>query len=126
MSDPTSANPPAAPRRRGRPPRDISPLPPPRWVTAEAAAARLCISVATLWRGVDDGRITPPSYPSEKTPRFNLDVLDADMERARAKPSECEAGRRAARLTEARQRARETARERTWLNAAEAGEAAAE
>ena len=64
------------------------------------------VSVATLWRGVADGRISPPAYPSEKTPRFHLDVLDADMSRARAKPSENEAGRRAARLAEARQRAR--------------------
>jgi hypothetical protein len=84
----------------------MSPLPPSPWVSPEIAAAHIAVSIATLWRGVADGRITPPSYPSEKAPRFNLDVLDADMSRARAKPSENEAGRRAARLTEARQRAR--------------------
>jgi hypothetical protein len=84
----------------------MSPLPPSPWVTPEIAAAHLNIGVATLWRGVAGGRFTPPAYPSQKTPRFHLDVLDADMARARAKPSENEAGRRAARLTEARQRAR--------------------
>ena len=84
----------------------MSPLPPSPWVPPETAAAHIGVSIATLWRGVADGRITPPSYPSEKTPRFHLDVLDADMSRARAKPSENEAGRRAARLAEARQRAR--------------------
>jgi hypothetical protein len=82
------------------------PLPPSRWVIAEFAAAHLGVSVATLWRGVGDGRISPPSYPAEKSPRFNLDVLDADMARTRSRPSENEAGRRAARLAEARQRAR--------------------
>jgi hypothetical protein len=106
MADPTSADPRVAPRRRGRPSRDLSPLPPSPWVGPEIAAARIGVSIATLWRGVSDGRISPPSYPSEKTPRFNIEVLDADMSRARAKPSENEAGRRAARLVEARQRAR--------------------
>jgi hypothetical protein len=106
MYDPTSADPPVAPRRRGRPPRDMSPLPASPWVPPEIAAARIGVSIATLWRGVANGRITPPCYPAEKTPRFHVYVLDADMSRARAKPSENEAGRRAARLTKARQRAR--------------------
>jgi hypothetical protein len=35
-----------------------------------------------------------------------IHATSADMERKRAKPSECEAGRRAAKLTEARQQAR--------------------
>jgi hypothetical protein len=76
-------------------------------VPPEIAAAHVGVSTMTLWRGVADGRITPPSYPSEKSPRFNLDIIDADMARTRAKPSEHEAGRRAARLAEARRRARE-------------------
>jgi hypothetical protein len=94
--------------RDGRPPqREVPPLPPTRWVTVEQAAAHLGISIVTLWRGVTDGRITPPSYPSEKSPRFNLDVIDSDMERVRRLPMEHEAGRRAMRLAEARRRARE-------------------
>ena len=104
MSDQSFAGP--APRRRGRPPRDMSPLPPSRWVPPELAAAHINVSVATLWRGVADGRITPPSYPSEKAPRFNLDIIDADMARVRSKPAENAAGVRAARLTEARAKAR--------------------
>src|SRR5215472_5791667 len=106
MSESTCAHRPVAPRRRGRPPRDISPLPPTRWVTAEVAAGHIGVSLATLWRSVADGRITAPSYPSEKAPRFHIDQLEADMARARAKPADSAAGRRAARLTEARQRAR--------------------
>jgi hypothetical protein len=94
-------------RRRGRPRRQRTSLPPRRWATPEEAAAHLGVHVMTLWRGVNDGRITPPSYPSEKSPRFDLDILDADMVRTRAKPSEHEAGRRAAKLAEARRRARE-------------------
>src|SRR5215469_12371497 len=85
----------------------MSALPPSRWVPPEPAAAHIGVSVASLWRGVADGRITPPSYPSEKSPRFNLDIIDADMARTRAKPSEHEAGRRAAKLAEARRLARE-------------------
>jgi hypothetical protein len=96
--------------KRGRPPRELPP--PTRWVPPELAAAHLGVSIVTLWRGVADGRLTPPSYPSEKSPRFNLDTLDADMTRTRAKPSEHEAGRRAARLAEARRRAREARGER--------------
>jgi hypothetical protein len=84
----------------------MSPLPPSRWVPPELAAAHINVSVATLWRGVADGRITPPSYPSEKAPRFNLDIIDADMARVRSKPAENAAGVRAARLTEARAKAR--------------------
>jgi hypothetical protein len=84
----------------------MSPLPPSRNVPPKHAAAHAGVSLPTLWRGVADGRITPPSYPSEKTPRFNLDVLDADMVRLRAKPAENAAGVRAARLTEARAKAR--------------------
>ncbi len=103
---PSIAPPPTAPRKRGRPPRDMSPLPPSPWVKPKIGAAHVGVSIATLWRGVSNGTITPPSYPAPKTPRFNLSVLDADMERTRAKPSETEAGRRAARLAEARQRAR--------------------
>jgi hypothetical protein len=106
MSDPISTSPPAEPRRRGRPPREYLPLPASPWVPPESAAAHLGISVATLWRGVADGRFTPPSYPSQKAPRFNLNVLDADMEVIRAVPRDSEAGRRAARLTEARRRKR--------------------
>jgi hypothetical protein len=79
-------------------------------VPPEDGAAHIHVSLATLWRGVGVGRITPPSYPTPKTPRFNLDVLDADMERTRMLPSVGEAGRRAARLAEARKKARERAR----------------
>jgi hypothetical protein len=84
----------------------VLPLPSSRWIIPEVAAAHLGVSVATLWRAVAAGRISPPSYPSEKSPRFNTETLDADMARIRAKPSENEAGRRAALLAEARQRAR--------------------
>jgi hypothetical protein len=92
--------------KRGRPPLTRDALPPSSWVPPAVAANHIGTSQASLWRGVSSGRITAPSYPSEKSPRFNLRTLDSDMERARAKPSEGEAGRRAAKLTEARQQAR--------------------
>ena len=97
----------AAPRKRGRPPKSTpAPLPenPANWISPEKAARHLDVSAATLWRGVQDGTITPPSYPAPKAPRFNLRTLDADMIRARSKPADAEGARR---LAEARAFARQ-------------------
>lgn len=93
-------------RGPGRPPNAETPLPSPAYLRPDAATAYIGCTVATLWNGVRSGRITPPAYPSEKSPRFHIATLDADTERARARPSENEAGRRAAKLAEARARAR--------------------
>jgi hypothetical protein len=81
-------------------------LPSALYLRPKPTAERGGFSQATLWRGVDEGRITPPSYVAPKTPLFHVPTFDADMVKLRAKPSECEAGRRAAKLTEARQQAR--------------------
>jgi hypothetical protein len=105
----------ATPKTRGRPKGATSAppvLPPSRWVSPEGAATYLGISIATLWRGVAIENLTSPSYPTPKAPRFHLDILDADMARLRELPSVGEAGRRAARLTEAREKARQAQRER--------------
>jgi hypothetical protein len=103
MSEPPVASSPAAPRRH--PPREKLPLS--EYGGPEATAARGDFSLPTLWRAVDQGHITPPSYPTPKTPRFHFPTFDADMVRLRAKPSANEAGRRAAKLAEARKRARD-------------------
>ena len=94
-------------RQPGRRPKSAQALPAAVWVGPDIAAAHIGLSLPGLWRGVAAGRITPPSYPTEKSPRFHLPTLDADMERARALPTEHEAGRRAARLAEARRQKRE-------------------
>jgi excisionase family DNA binding protein len=105
MSDPINT-PPAAPRLRGRPPHE-RPLPPAsQWLTAEAAAAYLNVSAATLWRAISDGRLPPPAYPGVKSPRFRVCDLDAATVRIQARPSQTAAGRQAARLAEARKQAR--------------------
>ena len=90
--------------KRGRPPlvRDSAAV----YAPPKATAERGGFSIATLYRGVAQGIITPPSYPTPKTPIFHLPTFDRDMERARAMPSEHEGGCRADRLTEARQQAR--------------------
>jgi len=45
MPDLVAAAPPAAPRKRGRRPRDMSPLPQSRWVSPEFAAAHIGVSL---------------------------------------------------------------------------------
>jgi len=92
--------------RRGRPLKSLMRLPEPQWVPPDLAAEHIGVSTAALWKGVAAGTITPPAYPTPKNPRFHLPTLDKDMEQARAMPADHEAGRRAAKLTEARQHAR--------------------
>jgi hypothetical protein len=101
VSDP----PPSLPiRKRGRPPR--APPPQPEWSDPTSTAARGGISIAQLWRLVARGLITPPSYLGPKCPRFHNETFDDDLKKLRATPQQNEAGRRAAKLAEARARAR--------------------
>jgi excisionase family DNA binding protein len=48
----------------------------PRWMSAETAAAYLCVSTAQLRRLVDANRIPAPIYLSERTPRFDRAAID--------------------------------------------------
>jgi hypothetical protein len=56
---------------------------------------------------VESKKFTAPAYPAERTPRFNIPTLDADMAKVRSTPAENLRGKWAARMAEARKRARE-------------------
>jgi hypothetical protein len=104
--DPCPSDPPPLPplRKRGRPPR--APPSRPEWSDPTTIAARGGISIAQLWRLVARGLITPPAYLGPKCPRFHNETFDNDLKRLRATPQQNEAGRRAAKLAEARARKR--------------------
>lgn len=70
-----------------------------RWIAVRDVAARLGISVPSVWRGVSAGRLPSPSYPTPQAARWDLEELDRAMEGLKAMPREAMASRRAARLS---------------------------
>jgi predicted DNA-binding transcriptional regulator AlpA len=70
----------------------------PRYIDVRAVAARLDISVPSVWRGVALKRLPSPSYPTPGAARWDVEDLDRAMAAAKALPRDNLARRRAARL----------------------------
>ncbi len=69
-----------------------------RFGDVRCVADRLYISVPSVWRGVRQGRIPAPCYPTEGCARWDLDALDAAVAATQALPRENLAERRTRRL----------------------------
>ena len=72
-----------------------------RWVNVDEVADHPGISVPSVWRGVRDGRLPKPSYPTPQAARWNIDELDAAMGELKALPRDAMAARRAGRIAAA-------------------------
>lgn len=71
-----------------------------RWMSARNTADHLDISIPSLWRGVRQGSIPAPSYPTPGTPRWDVNELDAAIAATRCLPRENLAKRRTQRLAQ--------------------------
>ncbi len=69
-----------------------------RYIDVRGVAARLGISVPSVWRGVSAGRLPSPAYPTPGSARWDLEELDRAMEALKALPRENMASRRSARF----------------------------
>lgn len=68
------------------------------FVDVRELATLLGVKPASVWRGVNAGRLPKPCYPSPRAARWNVaEVLQA-LERTRALPREAAARRRAERI----------------------------
>lgn len=68
-----------------------------RYIDAYEVAIRLDISVPSVWRGVNQGRLPAPCYPTEGCARWDVTELDAAVAATQAMPRENLALRRAKR-----------------------------
>lgn len=71
--------------------------PPDRLLTVQEVAAMLGVTVASIWRGVADGRLPQPVYPLSRSPRWIRDEVNVAVEKTRAMPATAMLARRDAR-----------------------------
>ena len=67
-------------------------------VNANGLAAYIGTDVSTVWRGVSEGRLPKPFYPSSRAARWRLTEVDAALEATRSSAAEARAARQAKRL----------------------------
>lgn len=67
-------------------------------VNAKGLAAYIGTDVSTVWRGVSEGRLPKPFYPSSRAARWRLSEVDAALDATRSSAAEARAARQAKRL----------------------------
>ena len=76
------------------------------YLSADAAAEYIALSVPSFWKAVREGRLPAPVYPVPRTPRWVAAEIDAALEATRALPRDQMIKRRNEKA--ARDRGRET------------------
>jgi hypothetical protein len=85
--DPTAPSTVEPKRRRSAIPKGADPSFEPA-VDVYEVALRLKVTPQSIWNGVRRGRIRPPFYPLEMTPRWWWSEIAADVEATRCKPGD--------------------------------------
>lgn len=69
-----------------------------RITNVKGVAKYLDTSIPSVWRGVKRGSLPSPFYTAPRSPRWDLNEVDAALEASRARPADAQEARRQAKL----------------------------